>query len=58
MKKDEEKQNCFNTNIDMSKVVDLSKVALIKKKRKEPFNDKEDIKKPDEDINPKEKKNE
>ena len=58
MKKDEEKQNCFNTNIDMSKVVDLSKVTLIKKKRKEPFNDKEDIKKPDEDINPKEKKNE
>ena len=56
MKKDGEKQNCFNTNIDMSKVVDLSKISIIKKKRKEPFNDKDDIKKPDEDINPKEKK--
>ena len=56
MKKDGEKQNCFNTNIDMSKVVDLSNISIIKKKRKEPFNDKDDIKKPDEDINPKEKK--
>ena len=48
MKKDEEKQNCFNTNIDMSKVVDLSTVTLIKKKRKEPTNGKDDIKKPEE----------
>ena len=57
MKKDGEKQNCFDTNIDMSKVVDLSKITLIKKKRKEPFNDKDDIKKP-EDISTKEKKTE
>ena len=49
MKKDEEKQNCFNTNIDMSKVVDLSEITLIKKKRKEPTNNDEDIKKPEED---------
>ena len=55
MKKDGEKQNCFNTNIDMSKVIDLTKVTLIKKKRKEPFNDKDDIKKP-EDMDSKEKK--
>ena len=48
MKKDEEKQNCFNTNIDMSKVVDLSTVTLIKKKRKEPTNGKDDIQKPEE----------
>jgi hypothetical protein len=54
MKKDGEKQNCFNTNIDMSKVVDLAKVTLIRKKRKEPFNEKDDIKKPEDD--PKEKK--
>ena len=57
MKKDEEKQNCFNTNIDMSKVVDLSEITLIKKKRKEPTNNDEDIKKPEEDNN-KVKKNE
>ena len=55
MKKDGEKQNCFNTNIDMSKVVDLSTVTMIKKKRKEPFNDKDDIKMP-ENNNYKEKK--
>jgi len=48
MKKDENKQNCFNTNIDMSKVVDLSTVTLIKKKRKEPTNGKDDIQKPEE----------
>ena len=51
MKKDEEKQNCFNTNIDMSKVVDLSEITLIKKKRKEPTNNDDDIKKPEEDKN-------
>ena len=51
MKKDEGKQNCFNTNIDMSKVVDLSEITLIKKKRKEPTNNDEDIKKPVEDNN-------
>ena len=45
----------FNTNIDMSKVIDLSKVTLIKKKRKEPFGEHDDIKKP-EDIETKEKK--
>ena len=56
MKKEGEKQNTFNTNIDMSKVVDLSSITLIKKKRKEPSNSDEDIKKP-EDINTKEKKN-
>ena len=55
MKKEGEKQNTFNTNIDMSKVVDLSSITLIKKKRKEPSNSDEDIKKP-EDINTKEKK--
>ena len=55
MKKEGEKQNTFNTNIDMSKVVDLSSITLIKKKRKEPSNSEEDIKKP-EDINTKEKK--
>ena len=55
MKKDGEKQNCFNTNIDMSKVVYLSKITMIKKKRKEPFNDKDDIKEP-ENNNHKEKK--
>ena len=55
MKKDGEKQNCFNTNIDMSKVVDLSKITMIKKKTKEPFNDKDDIKEP-ENNNHKEKK--
>ena len=55
MKKDGEKQNCFNTNIDMSKVVDLSKITMIRKKRKEPTNEKDDIKEP-EDMNPKEKK--
>ena len=53
MKKDGEKQNCFDTNIDMSKVIELSKVALIKKKRTEPANDKNDIVKP-EQVNPKE----
>ena len=57
MKKDGEKQNCFNTNIDMSKVVDLSEITLIKKKRKEPTNNDQDIKKPEEDNN-KVKKNE
>ena len=55
MKKEGEKQNTFNTNIDMSKVVDLSSITLIKKKRKEPSNSDEDIKKP-EDINKKKKK--
>ena len=55
MKKDEEKQNCFDTNIDMSKVVDLKSVTLIKKKRKEPANNDDDIKKPEEGNN-KEKK--
>ena len=53
MKKDGEKQNCFDTNIDMSKVMELSKVALIKKKRTEPANSKNDIVKPEE-VNPKE----
>ena len=57
MKKDGEKQNCFNTNIDMSKVVDLSKITLIKKKRKEPTNGKDDIQKPEE-LCKKEKKSE
>ena len=51
MKKDEQKQNCFDTNIDMSKVVELSKITLIKKKRKEPTNNDDDIKKPEEDKN-------
>ena len=55
MKKDGEKQNSFNTNIDMSKVIDLSKTTLIKKKRKEPFNNKDDEKK-EEEPNPKKKK--
>ena len=55
MKKDGEKQNCFNTNIDMSKVVDLSKITMIRKKRKEPTNDKDDLKEP-ENTNSKEKK--
>ena len=49
MKKDGEKQNCFDTNIDMSKVVDLSTVTLIKKKRKEPFSGKDEIIKPEDD---------
>ena len=49
MKKEGEKQNCFNTNIDMSKVVDLNTITLIKKKRKEPTNNEEDIKKPEDD---------
>jgi hypothetical protein len=53
MKKDGKKQNCFDTNIYMSKVLELSKVALIKKKRTEPANDKNDIIKPEE-VNPKE----
>ena len=44
MKKDGEKQKCFDTNIDMNKVVDLSKDTLIKKKRVEPSNDKVDTK--------------
>ena len=56
MKKDGEKQNCFDTNIDMSKVMDLSKITLIKKKRKEPTNNDEDIKKPEEDDNNKKQK--
>ena len=51
MKKDEQKQNCFDTNIDMSKVMELSKITLIKKKRKEPTNNEDDIKKPEEDKN-------
>ena len=55
MKKDGEKQNCFDTNIDMSKVMDLSKITLIKKKRKEPTNNDADIKKPEEDNNKKQK---
>ena len=55
MKKEGEKQNTFNTNIDMSKVVDLKSVTLIKKKRKEPANNDDDIKKPEEGNN-KEKK--
>ena len=53
MKKDGEKQNCFETNIDMSKVMELSKVALIKKKRAEPANSKNDIVK-QEEVNSKE----
>ena len=57
MKKDGEKQKCFDTNIDMNKVVDLSKDTLIKKKRIELSNDKVDIKKPEE-ISKKEKKEE
>ena len=57
MKKDGEKQKCFDTNIDMNKVVDLSKDTLRKKKRVEPSNDKVDIKKPEE-ISKKEKKEE
>ena len=48
MKKDGEKQNCFNNNIDMSKVVDLNKVTLIKKKRKEPTNNDDEIKESEE----------
>ena len=48
MKKDGEKQNCFNTNIDMSKVVDLNKVTLIKKKRKEPTNNEDEVKESEE----------
>ena len=55
MKKDGEKQNCFDTNIDMSKVMDLSKITLIRKKRKEPTNNDDDIKKPEEDSNKKQK---
>ena len=51
MKKGEQKQNCFDTNIDMSKVVELSKITLIKKKRKEPTNNDDDIKKPEKDKN-------
>jgi hypothetical protein len=54
MKKDGEKQDCFNKNIDMSKVMDLSKITMIKKKRNEPINNNDDIKKP-EDIDTKEK---
>ena len=54
MKKDGEKQDCFNKNIDMSKVMDLSKITMIKKKRNEPINNNDDIKKP-EDIETKEK---
>ena len=56
MKKEGEKQDCFNKNIDMSKVMDLSKITVIKKKRKEPINNNDDIKKP-EDIDTKEKIN-
>ena len=56
MKKDGEKQNCFDTNIDMSKVMDLSKITLIKKKRKEPTNNDDDIKKPEEGDNNKKQK--
>ena len=48
MKKDGEKQNCFNNNIDMSKVVDLNTVTLIKKKRKEPTNNDDEIKESEE----------
>ena len=55
MKKDGEKQNCFDKNIDMTKVVDLNKVTLIKKKRKEPTNNNDDLKKVEEGNN-KEKK--
>jgi hypothetical protein len=57
MKKDGEKQNCFDASIDISKVIDLSKITFTKKKRKEPYDDKENIKKP-EDISKKEKKEE
>ena len=57
MKKDGEKQNCFDASIDISKVIDLSKITFTKKKRKEPSDDKENIKKP-EDISKKEKKEE
>ena len=55
MKKDGEKQNSFNTNIDMSKVIDLSKTTLIKKKRKEPFYNNDDDKK-EEELNQKKSK--
>ena len=48
MKKDGEKQNCFNNNIDMSKVVDLNTVTLIKKKRKEQTNNDDEIKESEE----------
>ena len=41
MKKDGEKQNCFDASIDISKVIDLSKITFTKKKRKEPSDDKE-----------------
>ena len=59
MKKDGEKQNAFNTNIDMSKVIDLEKVALIKKKRKAPdTNDEGNQKKEDEVDKNKKKKTE
>ena len=54
MKKEGEKQDCFNKNIDMNKVTDLSKITLIKKKRTEPINSSDDIKKPEE-IKEKEK---
>ena len=37
MKKDGEKQKCFDTNIDMNKVVDLSKETLNQKKKDRTF---------------------
>ena len=41
---EEKKKNYNNKNIDMSKAFNLSNIEIIKKKRKEPFNDKDDIK--------------
>ena len=37
MKKDGEKQKCFDTNIDMNKVVDLYKETLNQKKKDRTF---------------------
>ena len=56
MKKDGEKQNTFNTNIDMSKFMDLSKTTLIKKTRKDPLKDAKYNKQEEEEENLKKKK--
>ena len=57
MKEKQNNQSGFNAKYDESKIVDLSNTNLIKKKRKEPENDKEDIDEMNKISGKKEKKN-
>ena len=46
--KDKENQNCLNNNNEKNKKVEMAKITLITKKRKDTFNYKDDIKIPEE----------